>query len=50
MYSKVIQLHIYMCVCVCVCVFISYSFYHRTLNIVPCGIQYDLIVYPSYIY
>ena len=22
--------------------------YHRALNIVPCAIKYDLIVYPSY--
>ena len=29
---------------------ISITFYHRILNIVSHAIQYDLFVYPSYIY
>ena len=30
--------------------FFSMMVYHGILNIVPCDIQYDLVVYPSYIY
>ena len=29
--------------------FFSILVYHRILNIVPCAIQKDLVVYPSYI-
>ena len=31
-------------------IFLSVMVYHRLLNIVPCAIQYDLVVYSSYIY
>ena len=55
MYSEVIQC---VCVCVCVCVYTHihiYSFltlfsivaYHRILNIVPCAIQEDFVVYEN---
>ena len=58
MYSKVISL--YVCVCVCVCVYIYryiYNFfrffshigYYKILSIVPCAIQYILVVYLFYI-
>ena len=45
MYSKVIQLCVYMCVCVCVCVCV-YSFrlfsligYYKTLSVTTCAIR-----------
>ena len=28
----------------------SIRVHHRVLNIVPCAVQYDLVIYPSYIY
>ena len=31
-------------------IFFSIMVYHRILNIVPCAIQQDLVVYPFYIY
>ena len=45
-YSKVIQLYIY----TFFFIFFSIMVYYRTLNIVPCAIQQDLVVYPFYIY
>ena len=43
--AKVIQLYIYMCFFV----FFSIMVYQRILTVVPCAIQYDLVVYPFYI-
>ena len=49
-YSKVIQLYVYVCVCVYVCVYIyvyifqilfHYIGYYKILNIVPCAILYS---------
>ena len=51
---KVTQL--YICVCVYIYIytfffiFFSIIVYHRILNIVPCAIQQDFVVYPFYVY
>ena len=44
-------IYIYVCVCVYIYIYTFFSIlaYHRILNIVPCAIQKDLVVYPSYI-
>ena len=47
LYNKVIQSHIY--IYILFHIFCS-MIYHRILNIVPCSIQKDLVVYPLYIY
>ena len=46
MFSKVIQLYI------CIFLFILFPImvYHRVLNIVPCAVQLDLVVYPPCIF
>ena len=57
MYSKVIQIYIYVCVCVCIHIYMyiffiklfSIMIYHNILNIVPCAIQLDFVVYVFYI-
>ena len=46
LYSKVIQLYIY----AFFFIFFSIMVYHRILNIVPCALQQDLVVYLSYTY
>ena len=44
-YSKVTQLYTY----ILFFIFFSIMVYHRILNMVPCAMPYDLVVYPSYI-
>ena len=41
--------HIYTHILTFSFIFFSIMVYHRILNIVPCAIQYDLVVYPFYI-
>ena len=48
LYSKVIQLYIY--IYTFFFIFFSIMIYLRIFNIVPCAVQEDLVVYPSYIY
>ena len=54
LHSRVTQLCIYICVGIYMyiffLIFFSILFYHRILNIVPCGIKQDLVINPSCIY
>ena len=42
-----IYLYIYIYMYTFFCIFFSTMVYHRTLNLVPCVTQWDLVVYPS---
>ena len=46
LYHKVTQIYVYTHTHTHSFIFFSIMVYHRTLNIVPCAVQKDLVVYP----